>query len=254
MYNDLKLFNELAEKCGNRYLAARYLASVARNYGKQAQGAIAESKLITWALTGQCPYDEEELDRRKFYDSDVAAIEDYLCYIDDREIASQVRKYYIMSLRNRHITLDSSDTFDKYRQMRVNIILRMMWYGFEGTREEEMAKIKLEELKWAEPEVQEIETINEVESEVEEVIETSVESEVESEVEEVTETEEPVRKFPYIVKVDKLKIYSAPTISSVARTHTGNVEVIGEIDKFGIVKYVRPGFGTVRGYTIGLDF
>jgi len=133
VYNNLKLFNELADKCGNRYLAARYLASVARNFGlnPQSKGIILESKLLTWALTGQEPYTKEELDRRRRnqIDSDVAELEDYLCYVDDEEVANQVRKYYKKSLNSRHVVLDDSSTLDKYRQMRVNIILRMAWYG-----------------------------------------------------------------------------------------------------------------------------
>lgn len=132
MYNrNLTLFNELADRCGNRYLAARYIASVARRLGKKSKGVVIESKLITWALTGEQPYDDEELERRRQFDSDVAELEDYLCYVDDSEVAAQVRKYYKISLHNRHVTLDNSNELDTYRQMRVNIILRMIWYGFK---------------------------------------------------------------------------------------------------------------------------
>lgn len=132
MYNrNLTLFNELAEKCGNRYFAARYIASVARRLGKQSKGIVLESKLITWALTGEQPYDDAELERRKQHDVDIAELEDYLCYVEDKQVAAQVRKYYKISLHNRHVTLDSSNQLDEYRQMRVNIILRMIWYGLE---------------------------------------------------------------------------------------------------------------------------
>ena len=135
MYNNLKLFNELADKCGNRYLAARYLASVARNFGSDSQykGLVLESKLLTWALTGEPPYTEKEIEkRRKFQvDSDIADLEDYLCYIDDEEVAQRVRMYYKKSLNSRHVVLDNSGTLDTYREMRVNIIVRMAWYGFQ---------------------------------------------------------------------------------------------------------------------------
>lgn len=129
--NDITLFNELATKCGNRYLAVKFVSTIARDLGHEAKGVVIESKLITWALTGKCPYTKDELEYRQQHDSDVAELEDYLCYVSDEAIANQVRKYYKISLRNRHLTLDESNVLDKYYQMRTNIILRMAWYGFD---------------------------------------------------------------------------------------------------------------------------
>ena len=133
MLNNLKQFNELAEKCGNKYLTAKYLAASARNFGLNPKyhGLILESKLISWALTGIQPYSDKELEKRRRLqvDSDLAEVEDYLCYVDDEEVKEQVRKYYRASIRSKHVVLDESNKLDKYRQMRVNVIVRMMWYG-----------------------------------------------------------------------------------------------------------------------------
>ena len=133
MQSNLKQFNKLAERCGNRYLAIRYLATIARRHGIQSHGTILESKLLTWALTGEQPYSDDMIETRRHIklDSDLADLEDYLCYIDDAEVADRVRICYRESVHNRHLTLDSSNALDYYRQMRVNVILRMMWYGFE---------------------------------------------------------------------------------------------------------------------------
>lgn len=300
----LALFNELAEACGNRYLATKYLASQSRVLGRQSQGLVLESKLITWALTGVQPYDDEELERRRCYDVDVAELEDYLCYVNDKEIADQVRKQYILSLRNKHVVLDDSQTLDVYRQMRVNVILRMIWYGIPEYEGGCMAKIKLEELKYVGVPDKVFETAEELKSvetadiaeDNNEILETEEEYEFEDTEElnddsaigvdstEKTEPEEseagligrdvdlesmpsavyapevpeitlpPSQKEPElktgIFKVRKLRIYSAPSIKIPAKSFTGNVEVIGEVDNFTIVRYVRPGFGSVVGYTL----
>ncbi len=274
MFNEnLALFNELARACGNRYLAVKFLAQKSRILGKQTEGIVLESKLISWALTGIQPYDDKELEKRKYFDSDIAQLEDYLCYVDDEEICEQVRKYYKLSVRNKHVTLDASNTLDEYRQMRVNVILRMIWYElpehYEGGY---MAKIKLEELKYvakekevavedndtevmetereyefedAAPEDPVEESTEEVEPEVavepeEEAKETSLE-----EAAKPAATEEIEHKT---IKVAGKHIYSKPSKNIPARVFTGNVEIIGHIDCFTIVKYVRPGFGSITGY------
>ena len=276
MFNEnLALFNKLARLCGNRYLAVKYLASQSRDLGDQYKGVLLESQLLTWALTGIPTYDLKELERRKHYDSDIAQLEDYLCYVDDEEVCDQVRKYYKISLRSKHVILDDSNTLDDYRQMRVNIILRMLWYGLPETEGGAMAKIKLEDYKYVkDAEPASVETIQDVDIETEvletdqpyefvdasvepaevnekEVAEEIVESEPEPEQPNITEAiiDNP---SPYIKKVTNCRIYSSPSTKLPARSFNGNVEVIGHVDEFTIVNYVRPGFGKLKGYTLDI--
>ena len=122
-----------------------------------------------------------------------------------------------------------------------------------------MSKIKLEDLKYVGPEKDTQEVVEEVVDpladtvdEVEEVIE-EVANDVTVETEETNitpATEEKVETT--IVKVVKLPIYPTPSTNSPARIFTGNVEIIGKIDRFDIVKYVRSGYGPVKGYTLGI--
>lgn len=63
-------------------------------------------------------------------------------------------------------------------------------------------------------------------------------------------TEEVVEhEFPRIVNVSSIRVYSIPDRRGLARTISGNVELLGFIEDFAIITYVRPGFGPVRGYT-----
>ena len=125
-----------------------------------------------------------------------------------------------------------------------------------------MAKINLEDLRYvglaANDAVEDVVTESSVE--VEESVE-SEETSVESE-EVVADVEEEIKEnitppvieetISEIIAVRKLRIYSRPSTGVPARTFTGNVELIGHVDKFKIVKYVKPGFGVVKGYTLDL--
>ncbi len=270
--SSLKLFNELAEVCGNRYLAIKYLSHQSRDLGHQSKGKVTESKLISWALTGEQPYSNQELERRKVLDIDIAELEDYLCYVDDKEVANQVRKYYQLSVRSKHVVLDTSQSLDLYRQMRVNVILRMIWYGLPEYQGGDMTKVKLDELKYVGEVTQEVDTDTEIletsqtyefedadaQAEENEISEDNTDD-VETKNVQVEESEVPAGEVAApieekaevgVFKVRNCKIYAAPTLNIPARSFTGNVEVIGRVDNFKIVKYVRPGFGVVTGYTL----
>ena len=116
-----------------------------------------------------------------------------------------------------------------------------------------MAKVKLEDLKYvgtpntaeAEPAVEEVEEVV-----VPEVVESEPEVDTLNEVEEEPEPAQTVSASNVTLNVRKLRIYSIPSTKVPARSFTGNVVVIGKVDKFAIVEYVRSGFGKVKGYAI----
>ncbi len=53
-----------------------------------------------------------------------------------------------------------------------------------------------------------------------------------------------------IIPVENIKIYSVPSTNGMARTFTGNIKYLGEVDRFKVIEYVRAGFGLVKGYTV----
>ena len=62
---DFKAIDELSQKCGNKYLAVKFLAKAARKLGEEKKDYhISESKLLQWVLTGQCPYSDAQLEMR----------------------------------------------------------------------------------------------------------------------------------------------------------------------------------------------
>ena len=111
------------------------------------------------------------------------------------------------------------------------------------------------------------ETVEDVES-VEETEEADAEEEAPEEAKEDNEAEETEEDAPAddaeeteahsekksnLVSVNKIRIYSKPSKAAVARIHTGFVRVGGKIREFTEVEYVKPGFGTVKGFSPDLD-
>ena len=146
-----------------------------------------------------------------------------------------------------------------------------------------MSKLKLEELKYVgmdaqdnsveevvpatepvenntkevETPVENIEIDNVAADPVEEATEEVTEEPVEEVVEEPAEiaakenitaavVDKPTSSIQFVTNI---RIYSKPSTLVPARNFTGNVEIIGRVDEFTIVKYVRAGFGAIKGYT-----
>lgn len=128
LISDLTIFNELAEKVGNRYATSMYVSKAARQLAKKLPKYIIESYLIHWVLTEEDPknlkiYSREPGDRRY--------MNDLLCWIEDEDVNSAVREMYSKSVKSHHLVYNSSKKLNKHQQDRANILLRMIWYQFE---------------------------------------------------------------------------------------------------------------------------
>jgi len=124
---EIDRFNELAESCGNRYLAVNWIAKWTRSLGNSYKDyQILESKLLTWAITGHCPYIESELEKRRVVTS-YDKLEEFLCWVSDERVKTCVKEAYRQSVKGRKLTLVNSDKLNKYEISRANILLRMFW-------------------------------------------------------------------------------------------------------------------------------
>jgi len=131
MLEHLNLFKELSSVCGNQYVAINYISSLARKLNTIYRNAhVSESKLITWVLTGNCPYSKEDLEHRLTYDPDIERMNSILCYVNDEEVCEEVRHLYKESLHNKNLTLSCNNNLDTFRRSRANVLLRMIWYDF----------------------------------------------------------------------------------------------------------------------------
>jgi hypothetical protein len=125
---DLDRFNELAESCGNRYLAVTWVANCARNLGKQyADYHIPESKLLDWVITGHCPYTDSQLERRRQNQIDESIIESVLEWVTDADVESEVRRLYKKSVKSRKLITSENTNLSPGQQTRTGILLRMIW-------------------------------------------------------------------------------------------------------------------------------
>lgn len=128
LISDLKLFNELSEKIGNRYVAVQYISYAAREFATKLPRYIIESYLIHWVLTGENP-DHIHVVLRE--NADIRFMNDVLSWIEDEEVNRTVRKMYFDSVKSRHLVYKSAKSLEKHRQDRAKILLRMIWYQFD---------------------------------------------------------------------------------------------------------------------------
>lgn len=127
---DIDRFNQLAESCGNRYLAVTWVANWARNLGKQyADYHIQESKLLDWVITGHCPYTDSQLESRRQNSMGESIIESVLEWVTDVDVKNEVRELYKKSVKSRKLITSENTNLSLGQQTRTNILLRMIWYS-----------------------------------------------------------------------------------------------------------------------------
>lgn len=122
---DKNLFPLLEEMCGNKFLAIKFLATCARRLASKLPKWIIESKLITWALTGQEPDVERYVNRD--IDPDIQEVQDMLCYISDPNIQYCVKESYTTSVHNHHLIYVYRGPMSEYEEARVRVLVRILW-------------------------------------------------------------------------------------------------------------------------------
>lgn len=129
---DLDRFRLLEEACGSRYLAVRYISNVSRTLGHQNEEYyLSESKLLQWVLTGTCPYSKSKLEYRRYIFEQLDDLDEYLYYVEDKVVYKTVRSLYKQSIRNKKLTYCTDQNITQGQRSRINILLRMIWYGFK---------------------------------------------------------------------------------------------------------------------------
>lgn len=128
LISDLSLFNEFAEKVGNRYLATSYISQSARAFAKELPAYIIESCLIHWVLIGEDPL---HIRAKVRDDADTRYMNEVLCYVYDKQVSDAVRYMYKNSIQHRHLVYNSNSDLSENQLDRAKILLRMIWYQFD---------------------------------------------------------------------------------------------------------------------------
>lgn len=132
---DLDRFNQFANDVGNRFLAINMICQWSRQLEKEYSNyRIPANKLIDWVIYSRCPYSPEELSRRQIFTFD-DKLDKVLEWIDDAEVKDEVKSLYKYSIKHRHLSLCNNLTINKYKQGRINTILRMLWFSIDTETE-----------------------------------------------------------------------------------------------------------------------
>ena len=117
-------YNEIVRKCGNRYAAIQAISNKAHDNIVSCNGELSASRCITWALYGEKP---EYVSRRDSYIKEY--IYQALCTIDDIDIRDAVEQSMRDSLIRKHLVYNYDNISDTYKQSRIRVICRMIWYS-----------------------------------------------------------------------------------------------------------------------------
>lgn len=149
----------------------------------------------------------------------------------------------------------------------------LVWKETEQKQEEKTEEAAIKQTE-SEVESEEIETQSEEAAEVESVEDNEKESEPVNEKNEESakltiSVESQLEKLPVELKVTSesksvlketdnisttqsvtnIKVYNVPDEKTAFRIISGNIEIIGEINNFKLIRYMKYGFGLVTGYT-----
>ena len=117
-------YNRIVRTCGNKYAAIQAISNKAHDNIASCNGELSASKCITWALYGEKPKYESKRDTYiKEY------IYQVLCNIDDVDIRDAVDRSMSDSLVKKHLVYNYDSISDAYKQSRIRVICRMIWYS-----------------------------------------------------------------------------------------------------------------------------
>ena len=119
-------FKHLCEACGSRFLAIKFVSEISRRLVHSKYNWSIESRLISWAITGEKP----PIGIREDVDPEIREIEDFLVYIDNDIIKFSVIDSYRNSVRNHHLVYNYLPGLNEYEQTRVRVLTRMIWYCY----------------------------------------------------------------------------------------------------------------------------
>lgn len=121
---DSLVFKHLCDACGSKFLAIRFVSEVARRLAHSKYNWSIESRLISWAITGEKPPIGINID----INPEIQELEDFLSYIDDSKIKYSVLSSYQRSVQAHHLVYAYDSELNEYEQIRVRVLLRMVWY------------------------------------------------------------------------------------------------------------------------------
>lgn len=133
--NDLHKFHQLEQELGSSYAAVNLIASEARKLATQYDNKILHSEAIDWYLTGNKP--KILNDKYKLYTSSNyvrSYVDEVLSYVDDIGVCESVRHSISASRSSNHLIYVYKDVSDDFRQARVRVLTRIIWYDLNLDR------------------------------------------------------------------------------------------------------------------------
>lgn len=121
---DFLVFKHLCDACGSKFLAIKFVSEIARKLVHSKYNWSIESRLISWAITGEKP----PVGINVNINPEIQEVEDFLTYIDDEDVKLSVLNSYVLSVQSHHLVFSYDSSMDEYRKTRTRVLTRMIWY------------------------------------------------------------------------------------------------------------------------------
>ena len=282
---DCSVFQHLCDICGSKFLAIKFVAEASRKLSGGKYNWSIESRLISWVITGEMPPKGIHVG----LDPEIRGIEDFLSYIENRDIRLSVLASYHASVKAHHLLYSYVPDLSEFEQTRVRVLTRMIWYccvpekeysnmAFEMKKKDEEPKVeekkdvkvetkKPEEKKSEAPKKEEpkVELKKEEKKVEEKKPEPKKEEKKEEKKPEPKAEEKKVEEKKPEPKKEEKTIYKSQVVyfpsvllhaypDDAGFEYSGNVQVDEIFRELVRVHYVRPGIGIVIGYIALKDF
>lgn len=134
MIEDSKNFEKYVEMCGgSRYAATAFVSKKARKLAQQYHNVINHSEALSWVVSGKLPniilnYKDILKQRENKY---LILASKILSNVQDAEVKKSVLKSIKQSKHKGHLIYYYEDVYDEYRQSRVRILTRKIWFEMQ---------------------------------------------------------------------------------------------------------------------------
>lgn len=128
-FQDDYKFRKFLETQPNKYSLVLDVARDARDMAKEYDDLILHSEAITHSLHGTRP----KLKQIAKWESEASEIRDIFCSIEDREICEAVYDSFYASKEAHNLKYVYNGVKDEYKQARIRILTKMLWYSLYKT-------------------------------------------------------------------------------------------------------------------------
>ncbi len=127
-FKDDEKFYDKLKNSENRYAVIQELFQDCYDKINSCQSRISNSDVISWITQDKQPENLQKINHTYITKYELNYMEDFFCYITDKEICECVKKSYMKSKQKNNLVYYYKNIQEDYRKTRIRILTNMLWY------------------------------------------------------------------------------------------------------------------------------